>query len=116
MKKAVSFVCLVLISTGAFFSCQDSHDPTSLTVPSEVNAQLVALGFNVVDQVPIRFDEGYLVEGDIYLTPADLASMKQADRVPVAEQYSTNQLVTGTPRVIKVYMPTTFSAANFAAV
>jgi hypothetical protein len=115
MKKAVSFVCLVLIGTTAFFSCQDSQ-VSSLTVPSEVNAQLTALGFNVVDHVPIRFEDGYLVEGDIYLTPADLSSMKQADRVPVAEQYSTNALVTGTPRVIKVYMPTTFSSANFAAV
>src|SRR6185369_11263399 len=110
MKKFTTFLSILLV--GAFYSCQNREDATSLPVPDEVRSQLISQGFDVVNHVPIKVDQGYLVEGDIYLTPADLASMKPKQRVPVAEQYSTNQLVTGTPHVVKVYMPTTFNAAN----
>lgn len=117
MKKLLTYLCLLCAASGIFYSCQDSQDNTSQTLVSDnVRSQLVGLGFDVVKFPPINFENGYLVEGDIYLTPSDLATMKSATRIPVAEQYSTNQLVTGLPRVITVYMPTTFSAANFAAV
>ncbi len=116
MKKTLNFLCILLIGSGVFYSCQSSQEEDSLTISNEVRSQLIGLGFDVVNHVPIKFDEGYLVEGDIYLTPADLATMKKGTKVPVVEQYSTNQLVTGLPRTITVYMPTTFSAANFSAV
>lgn len=116
MKKTLIFLSLLLTSSGVFYSCQDSQNADSVSVSDDVRSQLINLGFDVVNHVPIKFDNGYLVEGDIYLTPADMASMKSANRVPVVEQYSTTQLVTGLPRTITVYMPTTFSAANFSAV
>lgn len=115
MKRALSVFCLVLIGSGAFYSCEESQDTNMSQVPDHVRNQLVNLGFSVTDPGPIRFEEGYLVEGDIYVTPSDLATMKPAKRVAAVEQYSTNQLVTGLPRVITVYMPTTFSSTNFAA-
>jgi hypothetical protein len=89
-----------------FFSCQDDQDLNTLDVSDAVRGQLIGLGFDVINQAPIKFDQGYLVEGDIYLTDADLASMKRGDKLPVVEQYSTNNLVNaGTGRVIKIYAP-----------
>lgn len=115
MKKTLTFLCLLLIGSGVFYSCQENQDADSVSISDDVRSQLINLGFDVVNHVPIKFDNGYLVEGDIYLTSADLASMKPGKRVAAVEQYSTNQLVTGFPRTITVYMPTTFSATNFAA-
>ena len=117
MKKTVSFFCMVVLASGIFYSCQQDQqavDPYSIS--SDVRNQLISLGFDVVKHPPMSFDDGYLVEGDIYLTPSDLSSMERGKRVPTVEQYSTNQLVTALPRTITVYMPTNFSAANFSGV
>ena len=116
MKKTLTFLCLLLVGSGTFYSCQESDDTSALSIPDDVRSQLIHLGFDVVNQAPFKFDKGYLVEGDIYLTSADLATMKAGTRIPTVEQYSTNQLVTGLPRSVTVYMPTTFSTANFSAV
>jgi hypothetical protein len=115
MKKILIFLFL-LSGSGVFYSCQNSQEEDSLAIPNDVRNQLIRYGFDVVNYVPIKFDNGYLVEGDIYLTANDLANMKPARRIPTVEQYSTDLLVTGLPRTITVYMPTTFSAANFSAV
>src|SRR5258706_9426413 len=115
MRKTLTFFSVLVACSGVFYSCSENHEE-SLTVSSSVRSQLSSLGFDLVKHPPIAVDNGYLVEGDIFLTQSDLNSMKPATRVPVAEQYSTNQLVTALPRVITVYMPTTYSAANFAAV
>jgi len=106
MKKALTFFSLLLIGSGVFYSCQDEQVVDNLSVSDGVRSQLISLGFDVINHVPIKFDQGYLVEGDIYLTDADLASMKRGDKLPVAEQYSTNNLVNaGSGRVIKIYAP-----------
>ena len=56
--------------------------------------------------VPTKIDNGYLVEGDIYLTDATIAEMGRGNLVPVVEQYSTNNLVNaGGGRVITIYAP-----------
>ena len=115
MRKTLTFFSVLVACSGVFYSCSENHEE-SLTVPSSVRNQLTSLGFDLIKHPPIAVDNGYLVEGDIFLTQSDLNNMKPATRVPVAEQYSTNQLVTALPRTITVYMPTTFSSANFAAV
>jgi hypothetical protein len=101
MKKAFSFLCLLLVGSGVFYSCQD-QEIESLDVSDAVRGQLINLGFDVINQAPIKFDQGYLVEGDIYLTDADLATMKQGNKLPNLEQYRTTNLVTGT-RTITMY-------------
>lgn len=117
MKKLLAFCLLLVVTSGVFISCQSNEDSTSVTLVSDnVRSQLVSLGFDVVKHPAINFQDGYLVEGDIYLTQSDLASMKPATHLPVAEQYSTNQLVTALPRTVTVYMPTTFSSTYFSAV
>ncbi|MCE2994168.1 MAG: M57 family metalloprotease [Cyclobacteriaceae bacterium] len=116
MKKLLSFTLLVLFASGVFYSCQSNQEVDPYSISSEVRSQLIGLGFDVVKHPPISFEGGYLVEGDIYLSSSDLSALGAAKRVPAVEQYSTNRLVTRLPRTITVFMPTTFSAANFAAV
>jgi hypothetical protein len=106
MKKAVLFLALLMVSSGVFISCSDSADQTSANpVSEETMARLTNLGFDVKNFVPIKFDNGYLVEGDIYLTDADISSMTGGSRVAVAEQYRTNNLVntSGGVRTISMY-------------
>jgi hypothetical protein len=94
MKKPVLFMFVFALCSGVFFSCQESSDQTNAyQVSDQTMARLVGLGFDVKNFVPIKFDGGYLVEGDIYVTEADLASMKPAGRVPGVEQYRTTNLV-----------------------
>ncbi len=117
MKKLSLFFTLLFAASTVFFSCNPSEELTTKEVPTEVLDNLVRLGFDVKDIAPMRFDEGYLVEGDIYLTNHDLSSMRTGKRVPVVEQYSTNNLVTGTPRNITVYISSSsYSATYLAAV
>lgn len=106
MKKTLTFLCLVLLGSGVFYSCQDEQNVDNFSVSDGVRSQLISLGFDVVVHPPIKFDQGYLVEGDIYLTPADLAVMKSGGKLPVVEQYSTDNLVNATGgRVITMYAP-----------
>ncbi len=105
MKKILKVLCLVLIGSGTFYACQEPTDMNRAQIPDDVIDRLVTLGFSVTDPGPIRFEEGFLVEGDIYLTRSDLATMKQGERLAAVEQYSTNNLVTSTPRVITFYIP-----------
>ncbi len=117
MKKLSLFCTLLFAASTAFFSCNPSEDVTVNQVPTDVMNNLVRLGFNVTDIAPMKFDEGYLVEGDIYLTHHDLSTLKVGTRVPSVEQYSTNNLVTGTPRNITVYISSSsYSATYLAAV
>jgi Dual-action HEIGH metallo-peptidase len=104
MKKALLFLFVFTLCSGVFFSCADSEQTNASPVSEETMARLVNLGFDVQNFVPIKFDQGYLVEGDIYVTDADLATMKPAGRVPGAEQYRTTNLVSAsTVRTITMY-------------
>ncbi len=87
-----------------FVACSEQDQPAveDYSVSADVLAKIQSLGFNIHDQAPVTFDEGYLVEGDIYLTDADLAIMDQGSPVATVEQYRTSNLVCG-PRVITMY-------------
>jgi hypothetical protein len=117
MKKNLLLPALLFAMSTAFFSCNQSEEIKVNQVPTDVLDNLTRLGFDVTDIAPIAFEDGYLVEGDIYLTAHDLSSMKAGARVPNVEQYSTNNLVSGTPRTIKVYISSSqYSATYIAAV
>ena len=117
MKKPLLICVLLFAMSSTFFSCNQTEDVTVNQVPKEVLNSLVRLGFDVTDIAPMKFDEGYLVEGDIYLNTQDLSTMKAGTRVATVEQYSTNSLVSGTPRNITVYISSsTYSATYIAAV
>lgn len=94
-------------------SCeQESVAPEKETVSPETIAKLQALGFKT-DNL-IKYDGSLIVEGDIALSEADLDRMKPANIVE--EQYHTDNLVSGLPRTIKVYVSTSFSSKYFTAV
>jgi hypothetical protein len=93
------FACAII-----FTSCQEDENLTidNLSVDPIVLEKLKDLGFNIDDQVPMKFEQGYLVEGDIYLTDESIAQMEKPNYLPESEQYSTDNLVCG-PRVINMY-------------
>ena len=104
MKKSNLFLSLV-VAGGTLVSCSEQSETIpDNEVSSEVLSQLVDLGFNINNQAPIPFEDGYLVEGDIYLTDETMAQLSAPDHLPEVEQYSTNNLVyTGGLRTITMY-------------
>ncbi len=96
--------CVAAIAV-TFASCQKDEAllaEQDETISASVVAQIKALGFGTQDIQKI--DEGYLVEGDIVLTHNDLNTKADQKLLNVAnfEQYRTNNLVSGLPRVIKI--------------
>ena len=105
-KNFKKFGSALLLGAVILSSCAQedtaSNDPYAV---DEITIQKIKnLGFDVVNQAPTKFENGYLVEGDIYLTDNDIANMAGPSVLPVAEQYSTDNLVCG-PREITIYAP-----------
>ena len=108
-----SLLSLLLILGLVFFvaSCEQDDISTNDAVPTEVIDQLIHMGFNP-DGI-IKMDDGYLIENDILITEEFLAAEITEHRVPQAEQYSTNNLVsTNGSRVITVYMDAPSASGN----
>lgn len=108
MRKLKYFAAIVAASGVLFISCESQEDAIGLNneISEEVLASLVNAGFDVETKAPIRFEEGYLVEGDIYIPSVQIASLEEGKRLPVEEQYSTDNLVsTNGLRVITIYAP-----------
>jgi hypothetical protein len=104
LTKTKLFAFALILCATFFTSCQEDETlklDENLIDPSVVQ-KLEDLGFNVNDQAPIPFEDGYLVEGDIYLTDETLAQMEMPSYLPDSEQYSTDNLVCG-PRTITMY-------------
>jgi len=97
---------MALIVAG-LWSCEQQEDavkPEQGEVSQEILNQLNAIGFNTVDFEVKKLENGYIVEKDILLTRDQIMSMAPASDVPSVEHYSTDNLVTGTPRTINVYV------------
>lgn len=108
MKKVNYLVAMLLGGSILFSACEQQSDSLAPEneVSDEVKAQLVSAGFDVVNIAPMKFEDGFLVEGDIYLTAGQIANMKEGTRLPIEEQYSTDNLVsTNGSRVITIYAP-----------
>ncbi|MDH5608917.1 MAG: zinc-dependent metalloprotease [Cyclobacteriaceae bacterium] len=121
MKKLNLLSAVALAMVVGFTSCEQEGPISVNEVSDDVLNQLALAGFNVTDQAPVKFDQGYLVEGDIYIPSSDLGSLSTGDRLPYEEQYSTNNLVvTGGSRLITLYAPvggsTGYSAGMIAGV
>src|SRR5689334_22763405 len=115
MKHMTKTICLLFFAGMiVLFSCKKEASPLSQEVPQSVKDQITALGFTSANAQKI--DEGYLVEGDIIITPELLNSSPQSQflRVGNEEQYRTTNLVTHLPKNITVSLdrriPSAYSA------
>ena len=115
------FSFLLVLGTGATLAlagCQKSQDTAvqPAAISQDVTAQVKALGFGTQDMRAV--DGGYVVEGDILLTPALLASQTDYSllRVGADEQYRTTNLVTRLPRTLTVSISSQFPASYVTAI
>jgi hypothetical protein len=102
----------------AFSSCSKETENVTTTdeVSPEALAQIKQLGFTA--QGATKVDGGYVVEGDIFLTPENLANPQPAQlmRVGAEEQYrTTNTVNTGTGRTITITASSELPAAYVTA-
>jgi hypothetical protein len=98
-----TFILVVL--TGLFFTAcnkEVKQEAQQEEISQAVKDKIFALGFGTSD-IKIH-EDGYLVEGDIIITPEQLDSKpgRQLLRIAETEQYHTFNLVTGTPLTITV--------------
>jgi hypothetical protein len=102
-------------------SCsKEDRSATNAEISQEVLSKISAMGFSPLDVQVV--DGNYLVEGDILLSPSDLNQRPNTPRLRIAEveQYNTFNLVSGTPRTIRVStsgnIPASLSAGIDAAI
>ena len=119
MKKFKLLPLLALAgATLSLASCSKKEEVAaeSPTVSAEVKAQIKAMGYGTSDVRKV--DAGYVVEGDILLTPEALgtAAIQQFLRVGDIEQYRTSNLVTRLPRTITVSISSSFNSYYVSAI
>ncbi|TWI84920.1 dual-action HEIGH metallo-peptidase [Lacibacter cauensis] len=103
MRKLFSILAVASFATLFIVACSKSaKEVPQADIPQDVLNQIAALGFSS-DNV-VASDGGYVVEGDIFLSPSDLTNKKVTNSLLIAkeEQYRTTNLVTGLPRTITV--------------
>lgn len=98
-------------------SCQKQVNlPEAEDAISELElSQIRALGFGTTGVQ--RHEDGFLVEGDIVITP-DMLGQKQEEkflRVAESEQYRTTNVVTRLPRVISIRVATSLPSGYVTA-
>jgi hypothetical protein len=125
MKKKLLLktgVASLLMAT-VLFACKKSNDVAAIDSKTEISAatlkSITDLGFST-DQAR-KVDGGYLVEGDIVLTDANLSETSTSPtlRIAESEQYRTTNLVKNLPRTITVSvsnLPTVYSTATDAMI
>ena len=105
-------LCAALTFVAAL-SCEE-QDQFKNEIPTDIVTRLQAAGFDTSEGLT-RSGNGYVVEYDIFFTedqieklgsPVSLGKTAEANE----EHYRTTYLVTGTPRVLKVYMDPGFGS------
>lgn len=115
MKNIVMPLAIAGVFAFGLSSCQkDAKDIPQEEISQETLTQIKALGFGTSNVQKV--EEGYLVEGDIILTAAQLNAKPSSPTLRIAgeEQYRTFNLVKSLPRTITISAPTSpsgFSAA-----
>lgn len=119
MRNFLSFLCVGLFATLFIVACSKSSEeaaPTSIS--KEVLDQIAALGFST--NGVIASDGGYVVEGDIFLTPSDFTNATTKGKLVIAneEQYRTTNLVSvsGSTRNITISVSGSVNATFSQAV
>lgn len=114
MHAPFATVCLALL---ALTSCKKDAQPTANEpISEEIQAQVKAWGFGT--STLQKHEDGYLVEGDIILTPEMLASAPTGNvlRIGNEEQYHTTYVVNESKHpVITVSLSSKFPSSYIAA-
>lgn len=117
MKKTFLLLKLFCINLLLFYSCKKSPESTNQQepIPSGVLMKLTSQGYNT--EGVRKVDGGYIVENDMFLPDSNIGVTSSSPilRIAETEQYRTNYLVTGTPRIITL-SPTNLPAAYTAAI
>ena len=102
MRNITKALAVLAVSAVALTSCQKNASTSAEQISQAVKDQVYAAGFGTSNIQKV--DEGYLVEGDIILTPEYLSGHPASLdlRIPNGEQYHTTNLVTGGARTISV--------------
>ena len=102
MKHITKIFAILLMGTIGLISCKKEGVKNSEEIPQAIKDQIYAAGFGTKNIQKV--EEGYLVEGDIILTPEWLNNhpARQILRMANGEQYHTTNLVTGLPRAISL--------------
>lgn len=112
MKSNKILSMMMLASMFTFLACEQESFAPQDEVSPEVLSKLQAAGFDVIDQAPMKFEQGYLVEGDIYIPAHEIDMLNEGNRVPQVEQYRTTNLVNaGSGRLITIYAKTSGSGS-----
>jgi hypothetical protein len=113
MRKLFVLLAGVVLSALMFTACQEDQGAQSeKMISQQVLDRIWQLGFS--NENVQKIEEGYLVEGDIILTEEDLSvNIDPITLIYAAEeQYRTNNLVGGLPRVITVSMDANLTATT----
>lgn len=99
-------MAVAILGSAVLYSCATDDVTMDNEISPEVLSLITEAGFSTDIIYPMKSDEGYLVEGDIYLTERDLRAMAPGNRIPSVEQYRTTNLVNANGgRVITMYAP-----------
>ena len=118
-RNLLSATALCAASVLTMTSCSKEKESATIApsaISQDAMTQIKALGFST--QGVRTVEEGYVVEGDILLTPELLASAPGYStlRVGDEEQYRTTNLVGGLPRVLTVSISSSFGSAYVSAI
>lgn len=116
-KKMLAVVAIAIACVIPSCQTEDDNLITKREVPQNVLDQIHQLGFSTHNVIPD--DDGYIVEGDIMLRHADLASHPDSKllRIAEVEQYHTFNLVSaGSQRTITVSSSGSVSASVSSAI
>ncbi len=101
MRHLTTTLAILFVGAIVLTSCQKNLKTSSEEISQAVKDQIYAAGFGTTNIQKV--DEGYLVEGDIILTPEYLSGhpVSLDLRTPNDEQYHTTNLVNA-PRTITI--------------
>ena len=114
MRKTIKPL-LILFALVAFISCKKDAATVQDEISQDVLDKVYGLGFS--NKNVLKTEDGYIVEGDIFLSDADLNSSPSMQflRVGSEEQYRTFNLVTALPRTITVSISSRLPSSYVAA-
>ncbi|MCW3464041.1 zinc-dependent metalloprotease [Chitinophaga nivalis] len=119
-----SLVCLVVVTGSCIFQSCKKDATSSAAQPDAISetvlAKIQSQGYSTHDVK--KTTDGYLVEGDIFLSAAALDKVALNTpilRVPKGEQYRTTNVIGGLPRVITISvtgLPAAYGTATDIAI